>query len=509
MHRKNPLLLVLTVLTLLLIQSCTNVLVQHAEPNKQSVDLDPDLEFDVDAYTVRTLQLDGRPVVFRAYEGIVYVARPVDLAYQRMNIYVPVEYYQGKSLGGYTAKTAPIFLPYTVGGYMPGKPDRPGQGREGGTNAALVALSKGYVVAAPGARGRTTKDGKGRYLGKAPAGIVDLKAAVRFLRHHDRRMPGDAEKIIANGASAGGAFAALLGVTGNSPDYESYLRSLGAAEERDDVFAASCYSPVTDLEHADMAYEWQFQGVNDYKKMVFGRMVDWHVERKEVKGFLSVHEIAVSRKLAALFPSYLNSLGLRDAAGQWLTMNSDGSGPFQDLVAGMVMVSGQGALDAGRDLSDRTWLTISGGKVRGIDFRAYVRFINRVKKPPAFDALDLGSGENSLFGSSMVDARHFTNFTVSAIASTMTETTSAEKKVVAMMNPLGYIGVQSVTTAKHWRIRQGTLDRDTPLAVPVILATMLKNRGYAVDFALSWDRSHGGGYDLDELFAWIDGIVRE
>ena len=39
----------------------------------------------------------------------------------------------------------------------------------GGANAMLVALSKGYVVAAPGARGRTTQAADGTYTGKAPA----------------------------------------------------------------------------------------------------------------------------------------------------------------------------------------------------------------------------------------------------------------------------------------------------------------------------------------------------
>jgi multidrug resistance efflux pump len=37
-----------------------------------------------------------------------------------MNIYIPEEYFEGKSIGNYTANTAPIFFPNTVGGYMPG-----------------------------------------------------------------------------------------------------------------------------------------------------------------------------------------------------------------------------------------------------------------------------------------------------------------------------------------------------------------------------------------------------
>jgi len=177
-----------------------------------------------------------------------------------MNIYVPTQYYEGKSVGAYDAKTAPIFLPITIGGYMPGRPGTPGGfggrggsggpggfgGRGGpggfggpgggrgpggpggpGGGAIAIALLKGLFVAAPGARGRTLQDASGQYTGKAPACIVDLKAAVRYLRHNAGLIPGDIEKIICNGTSAGGALSALSGATGNNPDYEPYLKASG------------------------------------------------------------------------------------------------------------------------------------------------------------------------------------------------------------------------------------------------------------------------------------------
>ena len=59
---------------------------------------------------------------------------------------------------------------------------------------------------------------------------------------------------------------ALLGATGNNKDYEPYLKEIGAAKAKDDVFAVSAYCPITNLDHADMAYEWQFYGINNYKK---------------------------------------------------------------------------------------------------------------------------------------------------------------------------------------------------------------------------------------------------
>ena len=64
-------------------------------------------------------------------------------------------------------------------------------------------------------------DAKGNkvYTGRAPRGLLDLKAAVRYLRLFDKEMPGDAERIITDGTSAGGAMSSLLGAAGNRPAY--------------------------------------------------------------------------------------------------------------------------------------------------------------------------------------------------------------------------------------------------------------------------------------------------
>ena len=146
------------------------------------------LTFDPTHYTEQAVKVGDQTIAYRAYEGIVYVAHPVDAEYQSLNFYVPAAYYEGKSIGGYTAETAPIFFPNSVGGYMPGRPGSPvntgGPGMPlngprpptalagpGGTdqppagpmpagapgpdgskrvNTIAAALAHGYVVAAPG-----------------------------------------------------------------------------------------------------------------------------------------------------------------------------------------------------------------------------------------------------------------------------------------------------------------------------------------------------------------------
>jgi hypothetical protein len=368
--------------------------------------------------------------------------------------------------------------------------------------ALLTALSKGYIVASAGARGRTLKDKDGVYTGKAPAVIVDLKAAIRYLKFNDPVMPGDARKIISNGTSAGGALSVLLGSNGNHPDFEPYLKELGAAPASDDIFAVSAYCPITNLENADMAYEWQFNGIHDYKRNNFapsGNTVTAPIS-------LTGEQIRVSDQLKMLFPVYVNTLELKDEGGKLLTLDAAGNGSFKVLVRSYVLAAAEKALDAGTDLSGKPWLEIESQKVQDLDFEGYVTYMERMKTPPAFDALDLSTPENQLFGSEKTDRQHFTTF--SADLSTTTST-SADARVVAMMNPLNYIGRPDAGTAMHWRIRHGSKDKDTGLAIPVILATYLQNRGFDVSLEFPWDKPHSGDYDLDALFAWMEAICRQ
>ncbi len=196
---------------------------------------------------------------------IPYVANPVDKDYQSLNVSVPVEI-DGKAVD---AKNAPILFEIGVGGYMSvrnsgGNMGGPGGGMGAPRNNSNVssrsdlALAAGYVVVSPGCRGRDNKAADGTYYGKAPAAIVDLKAAVRYIRHNKGVLPGNSDRIVSVGCSAGGALSALLGASGNSPLYDSYFREIGAADAADNIFASACYSPITDLEHADGAYEWMY-----------------------------------------------------------------------------------------------------------------------------------------------------------------------------------------------------------------------------------------------------------
>ena len=478
---------------------------------------DSGLVFDPASGTSGNLTMpSGKTVNYTAYEKLFFVTNVEDSTYQYMNVYVPE---------GATQKT-PIFLRTYVGGYMASAAAQPQAG-----DATGRALAEGYVVAIPGSRGRNSKVGE-TWTGRAPAAILDLKAAIRYLRHFDQEMPGDAEKIITDGTSAGGAMSALMGATGNYPDYEPYLEAMGAAKERDDVFAAVCFCPIIDLEHADMAYEWLFRDTDS--------RLGLSDEQKEL-----------SAALAAQYPAYLESLHLTKSDGTPLTADN-----YLDYIRELLIASAQKAKNAGADISAELGFTFNqesmgrfaapinggmpgqaghdgpsslparpaisstpmmrmgGGRVgeyiTGLDMPTYLNYVvstQPLKGVPAFDSKDVqggrASGENEEFGDAAGSSVNFTEYAASLTGSALSDEL---KQRVFLMNPMNFAGNPKATNAPHWYIRHGSRDRDTSFPVPVAFATKLQNAGKDVDFLLAWNRPHSGDYALDELFNWIESI---
>ncbi|MBQ7944063.1 MAG: alpha/beta hydrolase [Lachnospiraceae bacterium] len=448
------------------------------------------LVFDSTTYEIKTLVHEGVTVTYRAFTHIPYVEKPVLPDWQCLSIYVPEAYYKDEaSINGYNLATAPIFFPNAVGGYKPGKECEPEIWTDDNTgathaNSLFHALAHGYVVVSAGLRGRGMKDENDKFIGCAPAVICDLKAVIRYLRFNKGRVPGNVERIISNGTSAGGAISSLLGSTGNHPDYEPYLKAMGAANATDNIFAASCYCPITNLDHADMAYEWEF-----------GRCGTKTPERE-----------TISKELQAMFPTYVNGLKLKDELGNALTLNANGTGAFADYVKEQVIMTCEKELTKGTDLSSYDWIVVKDGKVVDIDLTKYIFYRTRMKEAPAFDNIAMGTPENELFGNENTFYRHFTKF---ACEHSEVNGELAEEMQIKMMNPMNYIDDASATKAQYFRIRHGAIDRDTSLAIPVILATKLKNQGIDADFALPWGVPHAGDYDLDELFEWVDKVCAE
>ena len=455
-------------------------------------------------------------------EGLVYCDKPLDPGKQSMNIYVPAAYIRGESLttrhcATYTAKTVPVVYYNNVGGYAECRP------------APLTMrnrrfLEDGYVLVSAGARGRQTVDENGESVGKSPAGLVDLKAGIRFLRRFADSLPGDMNKIVSVGTSAGGAMSSLLGVTGNSGNYLPYLKEIGAAQERDDIFAAQCYCPIINLENADMAYEWMFGCKQIYR--MFPHMP---------VGVLSPAQKAISRDLAAQFPAYINSLSLG------LTLSEDGrSGSYYDALMDALSASVNKFLDIhGKTTEEKTALVeeINGGgdliqwdgeNAKITDLDKYVRiYIDRMKECPSFDGLFCRTPENEVFGFKGRPFTHFDRRLAALVAEgrydslpgfnpadkasyAVAEENEELQRRVYLYNPMNYLGTEEKSDiAPHIRIRLGSRDADTSFGIAFTLAQKLKAIGHPdTDYALIWGRGHCDADYAGEFSEWVDRITR-
>ena len=496
-----------------------NILSQPMEPPLQAdTSAKISLAFDVKNYESMSTTVDNKEIKYRAFEYIPYVANPIDIDQQYMNIYVPEEYFNNGTINGYNTQTAPIFMPNAVGGYMPSQAMTP-KVENGKPNSVLYALSRGYVVASPATRGRTNKASDGNFIGKAPAVIVDLQAATAYLHANDSTMPGNANRIITNGTSAGGAVSLLQGATGNNSDFQPYLQALGAATAATNVYAVSAYAPITNLDAADMAYEWSYKGITSFNKVTMGQgeLPQANVggntappQRTMQRVNLNADDVAYSNLLSEHFPEYVNNLQLHDSMGRVLKLDKNGNGTFKNYVKAFIIDAANKAQAKGTDLSKHTYFVRDNktGAIKDINWEAYNQFVSRSKAPGAFDSRSNDSGENNLFGTSATDNNHFT-ITAALHDTTPNQDVYVENaKIVTMMNPMNYLGSPAATNARYYRIRYGTADSNTSVAIPLIVGTRAQNLGYNVDMATPFGVDHSGDYDLDELFNWMDNIVK-
>lgn len=410
---------------------------------------DSKLAFDKTKYTTITVTLDGVSTPVRWYREVCYVGKPMQLAptqqagavdnqacgYQNMNVFVRevdaakqdnaiflnvsnagwfASYQGGK--GGWNGTDPITGANYTGADFV-----------NGGTYVSTsdtdkkgAALSRGfvYVTIASRSRGATAPAGvytDGIYQGKAPAAIVDAKAAVRYLRLNDSLMPGSASRIVVNGTSGGGAQSTQLGATGDSADYLPYLKAAGAAgidtngksSISDSVYAIVAYCPIQDMGSADVAYEWMFN-VLDTRKLVSadqkaGLIVDaTGAELVRASNPDPSGSIALMNK----FTAYQASLGLKNDDGTPLTtdnmlaaLQTEFKNAASTYVkAGKTFVAynatgtaaangvagGSGTLSYQNDFID----VDASGTVKTFNMSNYLKFVSkqsRLKAVPAFD----------------------------------------------------------------------------------------------------------------------------
>ncbi len=498
--------------------------------------------------------------------GVDYVENVVSSDYESFGIYVPGEYLKctengdkyacepdsSSSVNGYTASTAPIVMPVNTPGYSAQKAPT-----SYNYNTASSYLEKGMIYLSAGCRGRSNSMGGGPggqsssssssetidYATGAPYGVADLKAAIRYVRYNKDLIPGNKNEIYAFGHSGGGAQSTILGASGDSDLYKPYLEEMGAAMEYEDgteisdaISGVNAWCPITELQIADAAYEWnmgQFASSNTRADGTWTK--------------------ALSNDLAKAYADYINNAGLEND-GKKLTLNSTDSGyyldgSYYDYVLSVIQRSLNNYLqDNYSDKSSRASYVSSLGNWASYDSSSDKATINSLsgfvksqknatKSVGAFDDLDRGQAENEVFADTDNNALHFdsimsdllnkndyssySGFDSNAaseykedIEKTDGVGNNATKRVSAYTPTDFILGKNDATAAKHWRIRTGITQGDTALTTEINLALALNMNSSVkdVDFETVWKQGHTQaertGNGTSNFIKWIESITK-
>ena len=519
---------------------------------------DTALRFDATRYTTVNVTLDGTAMAVRQYR-IVYVAKPIKAlltqgnntltdpyVYQTMIVSVPESKLSDQ-------RTALYFAVNNSGWMASAVSTTVTEGRAfvstTETDNIGAALKAGYVVINVGTRSRGIVGEDGRWMGKAPAPVVDAKAAIRYLRLNDALMPGSAERIVINGTSGGGGLTSAVAASGNSADYLPYLDEIGAAgisgtgaaaasTIKDDVFAAVAYCPINNLGNADLGYEYEYNAVRtDSNTGALGGIA-----------YTAGLQPAASTAIAAKFAAYVASLNLTAENGSALTAQG-----LRDTARAQVQAEVERAIARGTAVPQlggnfvttratlvNDWLTLNGSgttaTVANIDYANFVRYVatnQALKTVVAFDAVGVTgnrnastgvwnvSGETNLFGPADVRYMNFsewswnnnaalgdntgTDDTGLSFAQYTALSSSLLAKQIKLINPIAYLNTTGADAAPYWYVRHGMVDRDTAFVMQTLLYQAIRNDASVreVSFKLPYLVPHSGNYDVQEAFAWI------
>lgn len=485
--------------------------------------------------------------------GLVYVSKPATKEYESLGIYVPADYMDCTKSGdkytctlnetneieGYTSKTAPIVMPINTAGYSAQKAPTGYS-----YNEMSTYLKAGFIYVYSGARGRNNGDD---YSGGAPWGVTDFKAAIRYLRYNSNNLPGDEESIFVFGHSGGGAQSTILGASGDSELYMDYLNEIGALMKDDDgnelsdaIKGVMAWCPITNLDIADAAYEW-----NMGQYSTSGTRTD------------STWTSALSDDLAEAYAKYINKLKLKDSNGNVLSLSesSNGiytSGTYYDYLKGVIEESLTNYLndnytsvsDMKSYVSKYYWVTFNES-TKSVTITSVEDFVkackNATKSVGAFDDLSRKQAENYVFGNSETDALHFdtimsdllnkkdyskySDYDSSYASDYKSDLTNKDdlgnESIVRqnMYNPMYYLssyydGYNKSSVATNWRIRTGITQGDTALVTEMNLALALENYGdINVDFATIWAQGHTTaertGNSTTNFITWVNESMKK
>ena len=533
MHRINTILLFITIIFSFLIYSNQKLVLNDLEFNTSNWDFD-----------------STNGVYYQI--GLKYCTNIVNIDYQTMAIYVPKEFLScnengdkykcdinksGKK-GWFSASNAPIVFPVETPGYSAMKAPTSYKYE---TISAYV--TKGIIFAYAGCRGRY--EGGETFPAGAPWGVTDLKTAIRYLRYNKNFIPGDTGKIYTFGFSGGGAQSCLMGVTGNSELYTKYLENNGAAMEdsegnkiKDNVKGSQCWCPITNLDTADEAYEWNMGQYYNTDTRAEGKFTE-----------------VLSKDLAGEYVKYVNDIKLKDPKGNELTLTETNSGTYYDYLKSIIEES------LNNFFSDTTfpWTRKDekpGPRPENLEeektfntISEYISFLNSEnewvkydstknkyiitnigdfvkncksasKKVGAFDDFNRNQAENQVFGISGTNySKHFDKIMYNLLNNNkekyqtksdwkdsypddylndFDDKDSLQSEIsyrLNMYNPMYYLisyyqGFNTSDVADYFRINSGIFQSDTGNVVEMNLYLALMNLGKKVNFTNVWEKQH-------------------
>ncbi len=455
--------------------------------------------------------------------GIQYCSSPASSSYEQMGIFVPAKYMDatsnsdgtytctlniGNTVNGYSASTAPIVVPVNTPGYSAQSAP------SGYSSDAATYTAKGFIYLWAGCRGRDAG---------APLGVTDLKAAIRYYRYlqaEQNAVPGNVNCIFSFGHSGGGAQSSLLGASGNSSLYNDYLNAIGAVTGyKDNVLGSQCWCPITNLDQADAAYEWNMG---------------------QTRSGLSSADQSISKGLTSEYADYINAIGLKDpSTGNKLTLESTSDGYYQGgSYYQYIMAVINDAVTRYNKYNSASVSTYSTTDASALNSFSST-YKNASKGLGAFDDYDTkGQAENTLMGVAGT-AGHFDKYLAplintyassyysSFISDLSSNNVDAVGKTVdyrlMMYTPLYYLidnstyysggGSGSSDVASYWRIRTGIDQGDTSLGTETNLALALQNYNgvKSVDFETIWGLGHTEAEDTgtasDNFISWVENCM--
>ena len=533
MHRINTILLYITIIFSFLVYSNQKLILNDLEFNTSNWDFD-----------------STNGVYYQI--GLKYCTNIVNIDYQTMAIYIPKEFLScnengdkykcdinksGKK-GWFSASNAPIVFPVETPGYSAMKAPTSYK-----YETVSAYVTKGIIFAYAGCRGRY--EGGETFPAGAPWGVTDLKTAIRYLRYNKNFIPGDTGKIYTFGFSGGGAQSCLMGVTGNSELYTKYLENNGAAMEdsegnkiKDNVKGSQCWCPITNLDTADEAYEWNMGQYYNTDTRAEGKFTE-----------------VLSKDLAGEYVKYVNDIKLKDPKGNELTLTETNSGTYYDYLKSIIEES------LNNFFSDTTfpWTRKDekpGPRPENLEeertfntISEYISFLNSEnewvkydstknkyiitnigdfvkncksasKKVGAFDDFNRNQAENQVFGISGTNySKHFDKIMYNLLNTNkekyqtksdwkdsypddylndFDDKDSLQSEVsyrLNMYNPMYYLisyyqGFNTSDVADYFRINSGIFQSDTGNVVEMNLYLALMNLGKKVNFTNVWEKQH-------------------